>query len=374
MFQVGKDFGAPYSSYIPPPPPKPEEFIDLSPIGNDTLSGLSDSEQRSVGILLGTMVGDVLGAPVETWRPSKIIGIHGRLKTFVKGEHLGVEGEERFGMYTDDTNSTLALASSLVTKQTLDPEHIALENANFFMKIPKRGYSQHSRATLESILDGSVNYKDAGVMLFEEGSWSNGATMKISPIGFCFRNSSEEILRKAVAQALISTHVHPESTDAAFIQAKAISILVKINSQSFSPENFLNELIDHASHSRVVRNLRIVKTNLSEKKDIAITNIILNSVPEIGEHFQIRASDALACSVYAFVKHYNEPDQAVIEAVNMGGDTDTLGAITGALVGALHGVHWIPRIWFMNLENSEFGKDYAIDLGKKLSQLDLFDF
>jgi len=166
-----------------------------------------------------------------------------------------------------------------------------------------------------------------------------------------------------------------------------VSVLSKVeNISSFSPKDFLGTLINCASDDKVKRNLRAVASFLAKELPnrfsdssnsvpsvvtISITNSILNSVPEIGEFFQIRASDALACSLYAFLKYYDKPEYAIIEAVNMGGDTDTLGAITGALAGALHGTQWIPKIWYENLENGEFGRDYAISLGKKLATLDL---
>jgi len=351
------------------------------------------------------MVGDCLGAPVETWRPSKIMGVHGRLKLFVKGTHLGID-EERFAMYTDDTNSTLALAFSLVKKQMLDPEDVALENAAFFaVHEPQRGYSQHTKSTLEALHAKSVSYKDSGVMLFEEGSWSNGAPMKISPVGVAFRNSSDLTLHEAVRLSLLSTHVHPEAIDAAWVQAKAVGLLLAMNPQQFLLVDFLEKLISAAKTDNMIRNLKVIKTHLLKQlsspqapatattitttttvttttvttvntglmvnSTIPITNAILNSVPEIGEFFQIRAVDAVACSLYAFGKFWNQPEQAVIEAVNMGGDTDTVGAITGALVGALHGCNWIPAIWFNNLENGSYGRDFCVNLGKQLSNLDL---
>jgi len=300
---------------------------------------------------------------------------------------LGIE-EERFGMYTDDTNSTLALASSLVQKQCLDPEHIAKENAKFFYHEPRRGYSEHSQTTLEALHSNTISFMEAGDFLFEGGSWSNGSVMKIAPLGIAFRNATDDILQKAVKMALLSTHTHPEAVDSAWIQAKAVAVLAKTDIATFSPKDFLVTLTNCSSDDKVKRNLRVVASFLARElpnhsstansatsvPTTSITNSILNSVPEIGEYFQIRASDALACSLYAFLKYFDKPEQAIIEAVNMGGDTDTLGAITGALVGALHGAQWIPKIWYENLENGEFGRDYAISLAKNLSNLDQVKF
>jgi len=54
----------------------------------------------------------------------------------------------------------------------------------------------------------------------------------------------------------------------------------------------------------------------------------------------------------------------------MGGDTDTVGSIAAAMIGALHGTLWIPKRWYNNCENEERGRDYAINLAKQLYHLD----
>ena len=75
--------------------------------------GLQQVKERSKGVMISGMIGDALGAPVEGW-PSKMIEqIFGKVDQYFEGNHMGVN-LNRKGMYTDDTNSTLALACSLV--------------------------------------------------------------------------------------------------------------------------------------------------------------------------------------------------------------------------------------------------------------------
>jgi poly(ADP-ribose) glycohydrolase ARH3 len=71
----------------------------------------------------------------------------------------------------------------------------------------------------------------------------------------------------------------------------------------------------------------------------------------------------------ACIKYHSTPEEAVIKSVNFGGDTDTIGAMTGALMGALHGRDWIPVRWTDNMKNQEFGKDYIIKLASDLSKV-----
>jgi len=57
--------------------------------------------------------------------------------------------------------------------------------------------------------------------------------------------------------------------------------------------------------------------------------------------------------------------------VGFGGDTDTIGAMAGALVGALHGSSWIPARWHDNIENGSHGRDEIVALARRLSALDI---
>jgi len=55
----------------------------------------------------------------------------------------------------------------------------------------------------------------------------------------------------------------------------------------------------------------------------------------------------------------------------MGGDTDTVAAIAGSVIGALHGTSWIPIKWYNKLENGSRGRDWVVNLGKDLAKIEL---
>ncbi|EFJ53098.1 hypothetical protein VOLCADRAFT_127347 [Volvox carteri f. nagariensis] len=92
---------------------------------------------------------------------------------------------------------------------------------------------------------------------------------------------------------------------------------------------------------------------------------------EVSEPFQIRADDAAAAALSALCCHWGQPEDAVVAAVHYGGDTDTVAAITGALVGALHGTRWLPTRWYDNLENGASGRDEVLQLAIKLAEYDI---
>jgi len=96
-------------------------------------------------------------------------------------------------------------------------------------------------------------------------------------------------------------------------------------------------------------------------------------VDALGDDFQIRAIEAFPSALWAVITNWKNPEQCVIDAVNMGGDTDTIGCIAGAMIGALHGHKWIPARWWSNIEDGKRGRSYCVELAKQLAALDLRD-
>ena len=91
-------------------------------------------EDKFEAVLLCSMVGDALGAPVEGWSASRIAATHGKVDHFLAGQHMGLRGPgfmTRTGMYTDDMNSTLALADSIVRCRGVDANDAAVTNAEY---------------------------------------------------------------------------------------------------------------------------------------------------------------------------------------------------------------------------------------------------
>ena len=99
-------------------------------------------------------------------------------------------------------------------------------------------------------------------------------------------------------------------------------------------------------------------------------------VRALGSTFQVKAVEAVPCVLWIVCTSYRDPEECLIRAVNMGGDTDTIAAMIGDIVGALHGQQWIPVRWSDHIEpnsqeNLGRGKAFAIELAKKLSAMNL---
>lgn len=313
-----------------------------------------DHRDRCIGTLLGTACGDILGAVVEGWPAEHIRETFGRVGDF----H---DGERGFGCYTDDTQMTLALATSLVRRGRVDAEDVSKTYARFYE--PWRGYGGGAHTVLRALQTGA-NYRHTGRMVFPDGSYANGGAMRIAPVGLAYRHAESEVLHRAVEDAIVCTHVHPEAIDGAFVQSLAVAKLATTaDVPSLRATRLLRDLRDHA------------RTGVMQEKLTAITESLDTDVSDeevVGEVGNgLRASDAVACALWAVARYWKDPEDAVIRAVGLGGDTDTIAAMAGALLGALHGSAWIPARWYDSIENHAHGRDAMIELGGELAGLEL---
>ncbi len=308
-------------------------------------------EDRCIGCLLGTACGDILGAGVEGWSGAEICEAFGELRDFI-------DVGRGFGYYTDDTQMTLALAASLMECGRVDAEHVSAKYAEYYK--PWRGYGGAAHRVMQAIQRGA-DYRGTGRLSFPDGSFGNGGAMRIAPVGLVYRHAAPEVLHQAVEDALVCTHVHPEAIDGAFIQARAVATAATTDPADFDPRRLLDELHEASRTTIVQAKLEALSRGLREDdSDLAV-------IAKVGNG--IRASEAVAAALWAFAHYGNSPEECIIRAVGFGGDTDTIGAMAGALVGALHGASWIPDRWHDNIENGQHGRDEIVSSARELAAI-----
>ncbi|MBD3226306.1 MAG: hypothetical protein GF313_16375 [Caldithrix sp.] len=318
-----------------------------------SMENIKKSERKAIGILLGTAVGDILGAPVEGYSRDQLIGQFGELNDFLPSGR-------GYGNYTDDTEMTLALAESIVDQNGVDARDCALKYARFYS--PWRGYGAGTHKVLHALRQGE-DYTKTGRLVFSDGSFGNGGAMRIAPVGYIHRNSKRTEMRRAVTDALLCTHVHPIGIDGAVIQARMIGILANLKGAGdVDPVEICATLRKEAADKIIVQKIDIIEKLIIRRDpdDAAILNL--------GNG--INASEAVSCSIFATLKYFEDPENAVIKSVMLGGDTDTIGAMCGAHMGALYGFDWLPDRWLNNIENYFHGRDYILHLGKGLAQVE----
>ena len=252
-------------------------------------------EDRCVGSLLGTACGDILGAAVEGWSARSIRERFGQVRDFVDT----VRG---FGCYTDDTQMTLALATSLVERGRVDAEHVSAKYAEFYESA--RGYGGAAHRVMRALRNGA-DYRGTGVLEFPDGSFGNGGAMRIAPVGLAYRHAPDRVLHDAVESALLCTHVHPEAIDGAYLQAKAVAMAATTDdSRTFDRRQFVDALLRAAQTPILQAKLEALAAGLRDgDEDIFIIARVGNGV---------RASEAVAAALWAFVRYGDAPEECLI--------------------------------------------------------------
>ena len=275
-------------------------------------------EERVVGMLLGLAVGDAMGAPLEGHPPPAI-----KVTRMPPG-----------GMYTDDTLQALALARSLVVSRGFSPDDCMARLLEGYLRYP--GFYGPTSSAVFSVVLGGASPMAAAEQVHRTlgGSRSNGSVMRGPPLGvFCSSPALEEM---SLACSRL-THWDPV--------AGACSAFVNRMVADLARGSTREEAFGHACTTC--------------------------RIPEVGEflrgfrdHPPDPALDALLathCALTVFMEG-GSFEEAVIRAVNLGGDADTIGAVTGAFAGAYWGATAIPPHWQGQLRDH----DRIIDLAWEL--------
>ncbi len=308
---------------------------------------------RFVGALIGTFVGDALGMPVEGWSWREIARAYGEVREMLPAR-LGA------GTYTDDTILMVALAESLLANEgRVVPEDLVQRFRQAYDRRRGFGAGMHR---LMRLWDEGVPWEEAARRLFEGGSYGNGAAMRVAPVGVLFHHDERAVYEAATAQARV-THAHPLGQQGAALQALAVALALRSTPHTFSRDDFLAELeaMLPASAETFRRALMQIADLFDrwEERDLIVR--------KLGN--RASAHRSVPTAIFAFLTFWNSFEEAVVYAVSLGGDTDTLAAMTGAIAGAFHGVEAIPKRWWDALENEGKGRDHIARLGEQLYDL-----
>lgn len=303
---------------------------------------------RFRGALLGVVVGDALGAPFEGTPPATA----GRQDLLAEALAAGPGPPRAVVRYTDDTVMTAALARCLVEHGSVDPAAVAAAFDDAYRAEPERGWGRTLPAVLDLVGRG-VDRARAPQLVFDgQGSEGDGAAMRVAPIGLVAFPDLDRVVELAGASARV-THTHPLAVDGAVIQALAVALVMRSASGQLEPAAFLAELTGRTSTEELRRRLAAV----GELVEVADPVVVAE---RLGAGFE--AVEAVPAAVWAFLSRRGSFADAVTVAVRLGGDTDTVAAMTGALAGAHLGEDAIPPSWREQVEGVDRMRQLADDL------------
>jgi len=299
---------------------------------------LKGPKSRFIGCMVGSAVGDALGASFEGLWINK----------------LNIEEFSFHGRWTDDTHMMIGVAESIIANKGFNGKHMTQTFIKNWEKEPWRGYGPGPPRVFRMIKSGT-EWNEAAKQLYSGmGSFGNGAAMRVTPIGLFYYDDAERLRETAYKSAEI-THTHILGKEGAALQAYAVALAVKAEPQNLKSERFLEGLREFAR-------LNAYKEKLEKAKFLLGVNDKMEIVKTLGN--TVEALNSVVTSIYCFTKYHENYARAVLYAVSLGGDADTIGAMTGAIAGAYQGIENIPSTWIQRLERRDYIEKLAIELWK----------
>ena len=344
---------------------------------------------RVRGCLLGLAVGDALGAPLEGLTAQQIKTHYGRVKNYVDGVQAWKRKPFRWrlrGLYTDDTQQALALSDVLLDHHRVDQERLAelyvgLATPRGSFVGAHRGIGRSFRQVLGD-LERGVPPRRSGQL-----TAGIGAAMRIAPVALYFGDDRESMFDSVMA-ASIMTHRDVRSLSGALAVAHAVrrltaglardpSLLLWIAADVARDESrlaaeFGDVVISLKQHARgLSRALAHAETVLDQPRERALAALVEEANRHGAEPACKRPTMGFppACipTCFYILLTTDSFEEALTEIINLGGDTDTAGAILGALAGAHYGLCDIPKRWLDGLQNRDGIDARAIALANRSS-------
>jgi poly(ADP-ribose) glycohydrolase ARH3 len=297
-------------------------------------------KERFLGCLLGLAVGDALGGKFETQSAAAIRA------RFPNTEAL-IDHPQKEICYTDDTQMMLGVAETLISQGEITEQHLC--EAFLANYVPSRGYGRGTRAVLEAMQEGR-DHRSVAEQYFPGGSYRNGAAMRVAPVGLLFRDDFHRLREQARLSAL-PTHRHPLGIEGAQLLALAVALCSHV--EQFERTDFFSELLS-ACASDAYRTKIEQAAKIQSPEELA----------RLGNG--IEALESVPTAIAGFALTPDSFEATVSQVIFLGGDTDTLAAMSGALSGAYLGIHRLPQRLVGLLESSPKGRVYLFDLASNL--------
>ena len=306
---------------------------------------------RAYGALAGLALGDALGMPTQAMSPQQIRSVYGTITGLVDGDASQPYAPGMpAGSVTDDTEQALLIASLLIRGRGSSSGHVALNAVEFAHALLAWEDSMIERGSLDLLGPSTkaalerVRAGEDPLTVGGEGT-TNGAAMRVTPIGIAVSTEDPEAFAEAVWSSCRVTHATRQGFQSAALVAAAVSMGINA---ARSPSLDLRSLLWKAV--TYVDSLPERGAWTPDPDVIAATRramqLAVNPASSSLECLveQVGTSVASAHAIpMAFALLARDPSpRALLDAANIGGDTDTIGAIAGAILGAALGGEVLP--------------------------------
>jgi ADP-ribosylglycohydrolase len=362
------------------------------------------SLDRFEGALLCSTIGDALGWPTEFLKPTNgyRLPFSLPLKDFISwgklvgGKWWGYDEKIEQGEYSDDTQLSLAIARCIAETGQFEPERFAYEELPLWLQYERGGGKSVKTAARRLVGKNAdwqrnfykqrdLDYKTAG---------ANGAAMRNLPIALVNVNHESRLIKDSFLNAII-THGHPRAILGTILFALAVRYALTAP-HGIATEAFVEYLREGMNNTgkAIIGDDRIalwIQRWQQEKGEQSFPQSFKQTYQEaigylksINQYVNTDVTSyytfvgalepltkgsgvATVCvAIYLFLKYLEEPETALITAVNMlGSDTDTISVFLGSLLGAYHGKKAVPT----HLSTEVQDRDYLLKTAKRLHSI-----
>ena len=307
------------------------------------------ANRRALLSLKGLSVGDALG--------ESFFGSQGDVLARIRAKKLPL----RRRRYTDDTQMAISIVDTLLTKGRIDQDYLAMRFAERLEY--DRGYGLGALGILETIRSGS-DWRDVARRTFGgQGSFGNGAAMRVAPVGAYFSSDIEDAIENARLSAEI-THTHPEGIAGAVAVALAASFAAMFHETATlhgtkkrsDASAYFNRIMQHTPDSAV-------KDGIVRAAKIPLSAPPLEAAQILGSGKNISAQDTVPFVVWSAGGNMLSFEEAFWNTVEGLGDRDTTCAMVGGIV-ALSTRTPIPPHWIELTEKPVEGIGEAEGIGE----------
>jgi ADP-ribosylglycohydrolase len=302
-----------------------------------------DLVDRYRGCLVAGAIGDALGRPVEGWPADRVTDRYPTgLRDFEpwRGWRSGP-----VGTFTDDTQMTILVA-----------EHLVEDDDNLGDLVQRIiAWGRHGRGIGSATREALRNY-DRGKIPAGVRSAGNGPTMRCAPYALAYAGMGAGQAQQVTDGSRL-THDDVTAAAAAVMQSAAVNLCLATTPHALDPSEFLAALVG------IFEGVPLPALPLRHRSGhFRLTDL----VAEVAEYVDVPASvafghfhngafvlETLPSVLACFLVHRDDPEAALVAAVGGGRDADTVAAMVGNLVGALHGHHALPERWTEQLEDHD---------------------
>jgi ADP-ribosylglycohydrolase len=305
---------------------------------------MSSADERALGALYGLAIGDALGMPTQLLSHDQVGTHFGRLDGFREAppDHRIAAGLPA-GSITNDTEQALLLTDALLAGGGhVDSEDLARRLLAWAERARERGSldllgPSTSAAVTALVADGPLD-------VFGRSAATNGAAMRITPVGLVAAADDLAALVDLVVEASRVTHYTSVAIAGAAAVAAAVSAgiagasVAEATALAISAAELGQQRGEWVAGAAIPRRIAwavsLIDTNDHDRSVADVVELVGTS---------IATQESVPAAFAIFALHPDEPWQACLTAASLGGDSDTIAAMTGAIAGACHGMDQWPQ-------------------------------